>query len=197
MLADLGEIGVGKAGGLASTRSSGQPSISPTYFKRKVDRVAWAALDFGSTHQMPKVRKASAKAGLKFEDKVCKELQAAFGPRFARAVPISFQEEHSHSFSRPAFAIPDGLLLSGDGRSLLCIEIKLRHSSDAWFQLNRFYLPILRRVVGNSLRLFGAEICLHYDPAARVPVEKTIVSKLEDAFKADPKMHCVLLWEKF
>ena len=191
MLANLGEIDGGKAGGLASTPSSGLCSISPTFFKRSVGHLLSARIDFGPAHKMPVVRKASAKLGLRFEAKVFKELSALYPGRFAPHLPLSFQEDHTNLYSRPGFAIPDGLLLSSDLKSILCIEIKLRHTTDAWFQLNRFYLPILRRVVNRSMLCLPLEICMHYDPGVKLPEKKRVIDQLEDAFM--PGAYPVLL----
>lgn len=199
MLVNLGEVAGRKGNGVSpSPAPERPPAISPTYFKRTVGDLAWAALDFGTQITLPRPKGAAPRLGLKFEALVCKELGKRFGRRFAPACPISFQEIHRgpHSYSRPSTAIPDGLLLSGDSRSLCIIEIKLRHSYDAWAQLNRFYLPLLRRIVGTSLVLRTLEICRYYDPGVSLPGGTEVILKPEDAFDLSGEKHPVLIWER-
>ncbi len=198
MLVNLGEVAGRKGNGVSpSPVPERPPAISPTYFKRTVGDLAWAALDFGTQIQMPKPKGAAPRLGLKFEALVCKELGKKFGRRFAPACPISFQETHrGTAYARPSCAIPDGLLLSGDSRSLCIIEIKLRHSQDAWAQLNRFYLPLLRKIVGDSLILRTLEICKYYDPGVLLPGGKELLLKTDEVFDSDPRKHSVLIWEK-
>lgn len=174
-----------------------QPIASPVYFKRQVQDVVSATINFGAAINVPRPKGQAARLGLRFEKQVLDSLQRNFTDRLATGVPLSFQEATSKNgfYQRPSTAIPDGLLLSRDRKILLCIEIKLRHSTDAWFQLNRFYLPILRRAVGNSLILRTLEICRYYDPGVRLPETKELVLKLEDSFSIKGK-HPVLIWER-
>ncbi len=198
MLVNLGEVEGRKGNGTSPPIPERLPTISPTYFKRTVGELSWAALDFGSQISMPRPKAAAARLGLKFEAVVCRELTRCFPGTFVSAIPISFQEIHrgAHGYSRPSTAIPDGLLLSGDARSLCIIEIKLRHSQDAWAQLNRFYLPLLRKIVGDSLVLRTLEICKYYDPGVQLPNGKELLLKPEEVFNADGKKHSILIWEK-
>jgi hypothetical protein len=169
----------------------------PVYFKRQVSDVVSAVLCFGARTNLPKPKASAAKLGLRFEKEVLKQLQKAYLSRFTTGVPLSFQEGATKGgfYQRPSTAIPDGLLLSNDRRSLCLIEIKLRHSTDAWFQLNRFYLPILRRAIGSSLLLRTLEICRYYDPGVKLPQGKRVVRELSEAF-APGDSHPVLIWEK-
>jgi len=190
MLANLGEIG-------RVTADNPKP-ISPSYFKRQVSDVSSSVIAFGTKVNMPRPKGAAAKLGLRFEKQVLDSLAKRFTDRLVTGVPLSFQESPSKNgfYNQPSTAIPDGLLLSEDRRILLIIELKLRHSTDAWFQLNRFYLPILRRAIGTSLVLRTLEICRYYDPGVRLPEEKKLLLGVEEAFRLERGIHPVLIWEK-
>lgn len=194
MLVNSGENGWLSQKGVADAPAS----FSPVYFKRQVQDVTKAAIHFGEKPNLPKPKGNAQKAGHRFEKQVLDSLQKNFTDRLIFGVPLSFQESGSKNgfYQRPSTAIPDGLLLSRDKRILLIIECKLRHSTDAWFQLNRFYLPILRRAVGNSLILRALEICKYYDPGVRLPEVKKLVLRVEDAFTITGNSHPVLIWEK-
>jgi len=190
MLVNSGEMTGGKKGAAPSP-----PVISPTYFKRTVSNVAWASIDFGAAIQMPRPKGAAARAGLRFERDVFSKLSKIYKNRLLFGVPLSFQEVHRHAaYSRPQTAIPDGFLLSRDGKSLGILEVKLRHSTDAWFQLNKFYLPLVRRVAGSSLVLRTVEICRYYDPGVKLPKEKRILDELDQVFDLRSDCHPVLIW---
>lgn len=195
MLVNSGEVTSERFGG--NPKSSGLV-ISPTYFKRTVttNELAWASIDFGTKVNMPKPRAASAKLGLRFEGKVLKAIAALHQTCLITGVPISFQRKHGEFYRRAELAIPDALLIHPASRTLLVVEVKLRHSTDAWLQLNRFYLPLLRKIVGDSLVLRAVEICRYYDPSVKLPVGKELILKLEDAFKIKGEKHPVLIWER-
>ena len=191
MLVTSGEI-EGQFGAAPSSLT-----ISPTYFKRTVETSAlsWASIDFGAKVNMPKPRGAAAKMGLRFEGKVLASLSKKYLHTFQTGVPISFQRKHGAFYSRPETAIPDGMLISIPLKTLLVVEIKLRHSVDAWSQLNRFYLPLLRGVFGDSLVLRTLEICRFYDPGVKLPVKREVIIDLEEAFTKE-NTHPVLIWER-
>jgi hypothetical protein len=178
-----------RPGDLGAPRSAA-PVSRPSYFKRRAHDVVSAQICFGAKVQLPRTRKASAKMGLRFEGKVLDGLSSRFGERFSTGVPISFQEFGG----KPGYAIPDGMLLSPCGKQLLVVEIKLRHLGDAYYQLNEFYLPILRRALRGTLELRALEICQHYDPAIRLPKPKCFVVEVENCFVISPHVHPVMVW---
>lgn len=184
----------GEMAGLTADR----PVVSPVYFKRHVSDVVSASINFGAKINMPKPKGQAAKLGLRFEKAVLEKLHLSFNDRLITGVPLSFQEGASRNgfYQRPSTAIPDGLLLSPCKRVLCILELKLRHSTDAWFQLNRFYLPIMGRICGSSMRLRVLEICKYYDPGVRLPQEKALIVDSENVFRLGDGIHPVLIWEK-
>lgn len=62
---------------------------------------------------------------------------------------------------------PDFLLLDEDSSTCVVVEVKIRWTSDAWWQLRHLYLPVLRRVRPN-LQMLALTITRSYDPAVRI-----------------------------
>jgi hypothetical protein len=169
--------------------------VSHPFFRRTAREVLSAQACFGAKVTMPRPKSAAARAGIKFEAQVCEQLAKRYGSRFAAAIPFTFCESSpARGFSRPSTAIPDGLLLGPDGRSLCVVEIKLRHGGDAWHQLNRFYLPILRKCLRGAFHLRVLEICANYDPGVKLPNGTDVLNDVDEVWAA--KRHPVLLWSR-
>lgn len=66
------------------------------------------------------------------------------------------------------------------------IEVKGRHTSDAWWQLRRLYEPVLRSLGVEKINLL--EVCRSFDPAVAFPEEVELVG--------DVKEWCAQLREK-
>lgn len=161
--------------------------VSHPYFKRRLEgsllsaRVAW-----GRSAPVPKPQSAAAKRGLSYERKVLKTLEGNFPRRFVSQLPFTFRTQ-----AKTGWAIPDGLLFDFDARRVLLIEIKLSHSADAWWQLERFYLPI----VAEALRAFTVipvEICRTFDPAVRLTKAPVLLTGVCEAFEAREDSHLIL-----
>jgi hypothetical protein len=72
------------------------------------------------------------------------------------------------------------LLLSG--QRAIILEIKLKHTPDAYFQLTNLYLPLLRRYFDRpGYSLACAEVCRWFDPWTAFPCRVRQLERLEDA----------------
>lgn len=70
---------------------------------------------------------------------------------------------------------PDGLLLDPWLGTIIICEIKYQHTSDAWWQLRRLYLPVVRAAFPATLWSISClEIVKWYDPATLFP-EPTVL----------------------
>ncbi len=181
--------------------SAGRPAagfeVSHPFFKRTAKEILSAQACFGAKVHMPKPKSAAARMGLRFEAKVLAELSRRYPRTFCSGVPFSFTElSVNGTYSRPSTAIPDGLLLAPNSRALCIVEIKLRHTGDAWHQLNRFYLPILRKCFPRALHLRVLEICANYDPGIKLPGGTSILGDVEDIWDTPTSTHPVLLWDR-
>lgn len=106
-------------------------------------------------------RTVAQRLGLAYELKVQDVLREIYADKFFCSVPFLFEDRKGlHR------CIPDGVLRINDV-SVVIIEIKLRHSERAWWQLERLYTPVLRSMLGPHARIFRAEICRSYDPDER------------------------------
>lgn len=86
---------------------------------------------------------------------------------------------------------PDGLLL--DHKSKVCIiaEIKYRHTSDAWWQLWRLYLPVVRAIF-KEYKHACLEVCRWHDPQTPFPAHYTFTP--EATTIPQPNVTAVHIW---
>lgn len=63
---------------------------------------------------------------------------------------------------------PDALILNSSRSKGTVVEVKYRHTADAWFQIWRLYVPVLE-ILLPGFRWEGLEICKWYDPATLFP----------------------------
>ena len=146
------------------------------YFTRRagiVDlaRPIWARAE----HLQPRTRRSAAqRAGLLFEEKVVEKLKST-EPGFISHLPFRF-----FSSLDAGYAIPDGIIFNGVYLTL--VEIKLRHTVDAWYQLKDFYLPIVQCAFPWA-QISCWEICKNYDPGVKLPGDFSLTS-------SKPKTSC-------
>lgn len=162
------------------------------YFTRKAEGVSEARVDWlGVPPFVPRrlSRKSSAKAaGLRYERKIQSRLSKdhqLFLPHLVFAFHSSYGRER---------CIPDGVAISTRDPSLLTIiEIKLRHTEDAWYQLNDLYLPVVRKALPNH-KIQLLEICKFYDPAIKLPGPFTLVYDVEAFIEKGGSEFAVCPW---
>ena len=186
-------LGVSHVADAGRTHPASAPPAAHPYFIRSVPAATFlnARIEFDQKPPQPKVTQAAAKQGLRFEAKVLSALAADCGPRFLPSPCFSFQVN-----SKRGRAIPDGLLLSQDQTTATIVEIKLRHSGDAWWQLTRFYHPIAQEAL-RGLRVVLLEICKHYDPSVKLPRPVAFVDTVDEAAEIREAFHPVLVKGRF
>lgn len=162
--------------------SSGNPVHS--YFKREVGPLARAQLHFGSYSQLPRPTSQAALRGVRFEKKVLLLLSKRFGNRLLCGPLFSFQDAMK---SRNQSAYPDALLFDEKWKSLSIVEVKYRHTGDAWFQLD-FYRKIVQKALP-MFRVCTLEICASYDPSQRLPKEVAFLDNPEGVFETREVFH--------
>jgi len=154
-----------------------------SYFKREVGSVARAQLHFGEYSKLPKPTSQAALRGLRYEKKVLSLLGKTFGNRLMAGPLFSFDGKRCY---------PDALLFS-DVQGVLCvIEVKYRHTGDAWHQLNRFYLPIVRAALP-WFRVCVLEVVASYDPSQKLPQPVAFVNEVNEAFATREAFHPVFV----
>ena len=153
-------------------------SLVHSYFKREAGPLERAQLLLGEHSQLPRPASQAALNGVRYEKKVLASLLKTFGNRVLPGPVFRFKAQDGFS----GRAIPDALLFSPDFRSCCVVEVKLRHTGDAWHQLNRFYLPIVRKALP-WCRVCGLEITSSYDPFQNLPQRVAFVENVEGAFE--------------
>lgn len=68
------------------------------------------------------------------------------------------------------------------------MEYKLRHCSEAWFQLFDLYIPVLR-VLFPGWSFAGIEVCKWFDPATSVPQQPRFRENPMDAVTGEFNVH--------
>ena len=73
---------------------------------------------------------------------------------------------------------PDGLHLDFRRGVVTILEIKLRHTPRAWWQLRELYLPVVSRALGRAWSYRLVELCKWYDPDTHFPGEQKLIPAL-------------------
>jgi hypothetical protein len=111
------------------------------------------------------------RAGVLYE----KKAQAQLCKMFDNYVPgfwIKFVQDNKVRYCQP-----DGLLFDLERGVITICEIKLQHTSDAWWQVMHLYAPVLRALFPEKLWTFEyCEIVQWFDSAIPFPTEIHMVS---------------------
>lgn len=153
-----------------------------SYFKREVGSLTRAQFHIGQYSQLPKPTSLAAQRGLRYEKKVLSHLLKTFGNRLV-AGPL-------FTFNSGKRAYPDALIFSETWDAVCVVECKYGHRGDAWFQLNHFYLPIVRKALP-WFRVCQLEICAAYDPGQRLPQPVSHLNNVNEAFATREAFHPV------
>ena len=70
----------------------------------------------------------------------------------------------------------DGVLVDTEAKRLTIIECKFSHVDRSYWQLERLYLPVIRKVFGDEWDYRLVEVCKWYDPDIPYPEHQRITS---------------------
>jgi hypothetical protein len=107
------------------------------------------------------------KDGLRYERKAIGHLKSIFVSLGSFVTEPCFRFSNGH---RSRFCFPDALVLFTDYCFDLLIEIKTRHTYDAWWQLRHLYYPVVGKALKRELKLL--EVVRAYDPAIQLPEDE-------------------------
>ena len=115
----------------------------------------------------PRKRKRGAfAAGLRYERRAIEYLRSRYPREFAAHPWFRFRTHDAPV----RWAQPDGLIVDFFKGRITIIEIKLKHTTDAWWQTRRLYEPLVRYLFGERQWHYACcEVVRWYDPAIRVP----------------------------
>lgn len=138
---------------------------------REVGSIEWARLSREGPLAVRAARASEAAtaaqaAGMRYEQRAhgylletFKPIPGVSTPLYAPAMWIRFCTD-----GRLGWCQPDGLLIDLDRSLITIIEIKLRHTPNAWWALRRLYEPLIRFLFGTSWRYAVCEVCRWYSP---------------------------------
>ncbi len=162
----------------------------PAAYRRKAGNVMTAQLLDYALHSGKKKGKLSPaqKAGLAYEKKVLAHLlldldDCQFHPALKFSSRQGFYE----------YCIPDAIAWNDRRDILTVIEIKSRHTRDAWMQLNNLYLPVVRAIWPQK-HINLLEICRDYEPGNVLPGASVLVEDVSMWIEKAQQKYGVLPW---
>jgi hypothetical protein len=106
--------------------------------------------------------------GVRYEKKVHEYFTSLFPDHYVSNPWVTFQVDGA---ARPRWCQPDGLLIDVQQGLVTIVEVKYQHTSDAWWQLEMLYKPVLRAMFPRDLWQFRCvEVVKWFDPAVAFPV---------------------------
>lgn len=133
---------------------------------------------------------SSMRAGLGYERDVKEFLLKEYGDKCRVGQWFLYTTELT---SQVAYCQIDAFVVLEDEKKILVIESKLKHTVDAWNQLELLYVPILKKVYGAGYKYCSIEICRLYDPTIGNSFPHHAIESLSDA---TPKDFSVFRWKK-
>lgn len=156
--------------------------------------VVWSGMlaappQFVRAERLP--RNAARKNGVKYERTAQEYLLGAFRGQYLPSPWLAFRlRDEAHT----RFCQPDGLVFDWTRHAILVVEIKYRHTPEAWHQVTQLYLPVLRHLFRNCQFQFRCcEVVRWYDPATYFPAPFAMVS---DPALTPLNKFGVFIWKK-
>lgn len=124
--------------------------------------------------------------GVRYEQKVHSRLQEVWGlDHYFPSQWFTFGDG-----DRVYYFQPDAILLLEDPRRIAILEVKYQHTVEAFWQLEHYYLPLLREFFRRAGRDFATvEICKWYDPCVAFPRPVKLLENLHQARPGDFNVH--------
>lgn len=156
--------------------SAARSSLPPPSYVRYVPQgpIRTAARVARSPHAPAKRASAAQKAGLRFQARV---RDWAFRGTFSGTISEGPWFSYEDSSSGLHFCQPD-FLFDGSG-VLVVVEAKRTFSADAWWQLQKLYVPVLHKVRPGAL-VVPLCVCKSFDPHTVIPEPVNLVQDLMD-----------------
>lgn len=128
--------------------------------------IEWAAFSTSPAFIEGRRRQTGVRRmGQRYEESV----QLALGRRYDLYAPGPWLRFAERGSAEIRWCQPDGLLFDFHAGIVYVVEIKLRHTSDAWWQLKRLYEPVLRVALGPLWDFRLVEVVRWYDRGAYFP----------------------------
>lgn len=115
------------------------------------------------------------KLGIRYEKKVHQVLNERFELRYFPQIWFCYKAGEKLRYCQT-----DGLLVDIDKKKITIIEVKYSHTSDAFWQMENVYYPVVKRLFGDSWQVCTVEVVKWYDPAVSCPRKAVLRERLED-----------------
>jgi len=136
-----------------------------------------------------KHKRGVRRQGVLYERKVQEHLLGRYPGGYIAAPWIRYRDANQ---TEERWCQPDGILVNLLAGLVTIVEVKLRHTDLAWFQLHELYDPILRRVFKDGdWRFRHAEVVRWYDPSIPFPGRHYLRPRIDLARENET---CVVIW---
>lgn len=116
----------------------------------------------------PKRRTGRRAQGVRYERKVHEHLAELYPDRYVSSPWIRFTNVEDNN---ARWCQPDGLIIDLHAGEIVIVEVKYQHTSDAWWQLEKLYKPVLKVLFPPKLwSLRCVEVVKWFDPMTNFPV---------------------------
>lgn len=89
---------------------------------------------------------------------------------------------------------PDALLIDLKRGEITVVEIKLKHTSDAWWQVRRLYTPVVEFMFGEGWTYRALEITKWFDADTKFPERFEFIDSLSEISQSNAGTFHVHLW---
>ena len=114
-------------------------------------------------------------AGLAYEKKAQQMLMEKYASYYVQGPWFSFFRDGCRQLQ---YCQPDGLMIDFHNGTINVVEIKLRHTSDAWWQVRHLYIPVVSKLFGERDWVYGAqEVCKWFDPDEPFPEDYVMLTQ--------------------
>lgn len=180
-------------------------TFKPIHWKRRreVRRLENAWLDAPLTltaEKRPRPKHGAKAVGCYYERKCHDALDKSFPSRLSTVAPVYFRSPcfryvagtFSHATKlRTKVCYPDGLIINTRDDEVIIIEVKLRHTPDAYYQMKLQYKPVVEKAFNKPCRMLS--IVRWYSTRICYP-EKYVLVPSVDAFIDSVEQIGVFIW---
>ena len=132
--------------------------------------------------------RGAKKKGVIYESLAQRHLQEVYGDAY---IPSPWFKYFDAGEEKVKWCQPDGLLIDVKRGLITIVEIKLKHTANAWWQLQFKYFPVVKKVFGDLFSYPFVEVVQWYDTSNIFPVSYTLRGDLREA---SPSGFQVTIW---
>ena len=135
---------------------------------RPVDKVAEVELSAEPAFVSAAQAKAKGvqRQGILYERRVHDYLTARYGRMYIRSPWLRFRGFRARQWRD---CQPDGIIYDLQALHVSIVEVKLRHTAQAWWQLRKLYEPVIAGLFGPDVQTAVCEVTKSFDPHTQFP----------------------------